>query len=161
MLSKQFGMKEPSSINATMKRQTKIPLSNLVSIGRNLTLEQYFAIKDDFEADPKAKARMIKDRETYIVYKDDEGAKDAVMRDVSSDSSGSPANRRAASDSSDDARRKKPLATLATSGPAKPKLAAKQSQSTLARFMPTEKADKREETRAEQPSAWQLLRGMK
>jgi hypothetical protein len=42
MLSKQFGMKEPSSINALMKRQTKIPLSNLVSIGRNLTLEQYF-----------------------------------------------------------------------------------------------------------------------
>jgi hypothetical protein len=55
-------MKEPSSINACMKRQTKIPLNYLVSIGRNLTLEQYFEIKEEFESDPKAKAKMIKDR---------------------------------------------------------------------------------------------------
>ena len=45
-----------------MKRQTKIPLNYLVSIGRNLTLEQYFEIKEEFESDPKAKAKMIKDR---------------------------------------------------------------------------------------------------
>lgn len=77
MLSKQFGMQEPSSINALMDRQIKIPLKNLVSIGRNLTLEQYFKIKEDFESDPKAKAKMIRDRETYLVYKDD--AKDVEM----------------------------------------------------------------------------------
>jgi hypothetical protein len=64
-------MKEPSSINALMDRQIQIPLKNLVSIGRNLTLEQYFEIKQDFESDPKAKAKMIRDRETYLVYKDD------------------------------------------------------------------------------------------
>ena len=56
MLCKQFGMKETSSINAVMKRQTKIDLSNLVAIGRNLTLEQYFEIKEEFESNPKAKA---------------------------------------------------------------------------------------------------------
>ena len=70
MLCKQFGMKETSSINAVMKRQTKIDLSNLVAIGRNLTLEQYFEIKEEFESNPKAKAQMIKDRQTYIIYKD-------------------------------------------------------------------------------------------
>jgi hypothetical protein len=38
---------------------------------------------------------MIKDRETYIVYKgDDEGARDILMREVSSDSSGSPPAKR-------------------------------------------------------------------
>ena len=83
MLSKQFGMQEPSSINALMDRQIKIPLKNLVSIGRNLTLEQYFEIKQDFESDPKAKAKMIKDRETYIIYKDD--AKDIEMLSSESD----------------------------------------------------------------------------
>ena len=76
-------MQEPSSINALMDRQIKIPLKNLVSIGRNLTLEQYFEIKQDFESDPKAKAKMIKDRETYIIYKDD--AKDVEMLSSESD----------------------------------------------------------------------------
>jgi hypothetical protein len=62
MLSRQFGMKVPSSINESMNRMTKIPISNLVAIGRNLTLEQYFEIKEKFESNPKAKAQMIKDR---------------------------------------------------------------------------------------------------
>ena len=56
MLSKTYGMKEPSSLNALMDRHTVIPLKHLVNIGRNLTLEQYFEIKNDFESDPKAKA---------------------------------------------------------------------------------------------------------
>ena len=30
--------------------------------GRNLTLEQYFEFKDDFEADPKARAQLLRDR---------------------------------------------------------------------------------------------------
>lgn len=93
MLSKQFGMKESSSINALMNRQTKIPLKNLVSIGRNLTLEQYFKIKKDFESDPQAKAKMIRDRETYIIYKNDEDddntPKDVDMSDTSSEKASS------------------------------------------------------------------------
>ena len=39
MLSRAFGMKQPSSLDACMKRQTKIPLDQLIRNGRNLTVE--------------------------------------------------------------------------------------------------------------------------
>lgn len=80
-----------------MNRQTKIPLGNLISIGRNLTLEQYFKIKNDFESDPKAKAKMIRDRETYIVYKgdDDNRLKDIDMGEISSEKESSEESKKA------------------------------------------------------------------
>lgn len=181
MLSKQFGMKVPSSINETMNRMTKIPLANLITIGRNLTLEQYFEIKTDFEADPKAKAQMIKDRQTYIVYKDDPSDDERLRDDAPiSDSSETPVKpkKKSARDSpkrgrkSSDESGKAPRRSRDDSSSEKPpkkqvkaidKQPAKQlSQSSLARFMPTAQrlsTAVKSENPEPQKNAWSLLLG--
>ena len=47
-------------------------LTNLIINGRNLTLEQYFEFKDDFESNPEAKAQLIRDRQTHVLYQGEE-----------------------------------------------------------------------------------------
>lgn len=70
MLSKCFGMKEPSSLEAMISRQSKIPLDRLIKNGRGLTVDQFLEAKKEFWADDKARKQLIQDRETFVVYKD-------------------------------------------------------------------------------------------
>jgi hypothetical protein len=70
MLSKSFGMKEPSSLEAIISRQSKIPMERLVKNGRNLTIDQFMEAKDKFWSDDLKREELIKDRETFVVYRD-------------------------------------------------------------------------------------------
>ena len=44
------------------KGQQKVSLENLIQNGRNLTIEHYFEIKKEFDADPKAQEQLMRDR---------------------------------------------------------------------------------------------------
>lgn len=63
-------MKEPSSLEALVKRETVIPIERLISNGRGLTVEQFLEAKSEFLNDDKMRKDLIRDRETFIVYKD-------------------------------------------------------------------------------------------
>ena len=72
MLSKQFGMQQPSSLDALMHRQTEIDLDRLIKNGRNITLDQFLTAKKEFNSDLTMKKQLIEDRSTYVVYRGNE-----------------------------------------------------------------------------------------
>ena len=72
MLSKSFGMKMPSALEALMERQIKISMDRLIKNGRNLTVEHFLETKADFNKDERTKAQLIRDRETFVIYKGDQ-----------------------------------------------------------------------------------------
>ena len=54
MLAKQFGMQVmPSAVELRNKKEN-VPLVNLIMNGRNLSLEQYFEVKDELYNNPEA-----------------------------------------------------------------------------------------------------------
>ncbi len=48
-LAEQFGLKEPPSLKQLRREHTEVPLQNLIMNGRNVTLEQYFEFKKEFD----------------------------------------------------------------------------------------------------------------
>ena len=69
MLSKSFGMEQPSSLEALIPRSYKISLDKLIKCGRGFTVEQFLEAKSDFYSDDKKRKQLICDRETFLVYK--------------------------------------------------------------------------------------------
>ena len=59
MLSKHFGMEQPSSLEALTDRSQNIQVSRLIKNGRNLTLDQFLSAKESFESNEKEKQRLI------------------------------------------------------------------------------------------------------
>ena len=49
LLGKQFGLKEMPSAKELRNKKQNVPLANLILNGRNLSLEQYFEVKDELE----------------------------------------------------------------------------------------------------------------
>ena len=69
MLSKSFGMEQPSSLEALIPRSYQISLDKLIKCGRGFTVEQFLEAKSDFYSDDKKRKQLIRDRETFLVYK--------------------------------------------------------------------------------------------
>jgi type IV secretory pathway TrbF-like protein len=67
MLSKSFGMKQPSSMDTLMDRNTRINLDRLIKNGRSITVENYLQAKDELDANPREREELLNDRETFIV----------------------------------------------------------------------------------------------
>ena len=73
MLAKQFGMQVmPSAVELRNKKED-VPLMNLIMNGRNLSLEQYFEVKDELDKDPEAMQQLIRDRQEHIAYRREDG----------------------------------------------------------------------------------------
>ena len=68
ILAQQFGLKEPPSLKQLKKDHSSVSLANLIMNGRNLTLEQYFEVKKEFESNHKGREQLIRDRQTFMVY---------------------------------------------------------------------------------------------
>lgn len=68
ILAQSFGLKEPPSLKQLKKDLSKVSMTNLIMNGRNLTLEQYFEIKEDYEKNTKAREQLIRDRQTFNLY---------------------------------------------------------------------------------------------
>lgn len=69
MLSKSFGMEQPSSLEALIPRSYQITLNKLIKCGRGFTVEQFLDAKSDFYSNDKKRKQLIRDRETFLVYK--------------------------------------------------------------------------------------------
>lgn len=62
-----FGMKEPSSLEALLSPDRPVTLENLISFGRNLTVDQFLETKNEFDQNDKLREELIRDRETFVV----------------------------------------------------------------------------------------------
>jgi hypothetical protein len=67
MLSKSFGMKQPSSMDTLMDRNTRINLDRLIKNGRSITIDNYLQARDELDANPAERKELLNDRETFIV----------------------------------------------------------------------------------------------
>jgi hypothetical protein len=69
MLCRTFGLKQPSSLEATMSRNTKISLKKIIADGRGLTVDQFLEAKKEFQENQQERSKLIKERESFVVFK--------------------------------------------------------------------------------------------
>ena len=70
MLSKAYGMAQPTSLDSFLSLNTKIDLALLIKNGRAVTIDQFLKAKEEFNFDKALQKQLVRDRSTYIVYKD-------------------------------------------------------------------------------------------
>lgn len=80
-LQENFGVGVPQSIQEFRKKQQKVPIQNLLSNGYSMTLDEFMEAKKKFNADKKERAKLLKDQESFFVYRDgdsSEGSSDSA-----------------------------------------------------------------------------------
>ena len=70
MLSKCFGMQEPSALEALTNKKTEISIDRLLTQGRGLTVDQYLEAKNDLKKDEKLRDHLMAGRESFVVFKE-------------------------------------------------------------------------------------------
>ena len=70
MLSKCFGMQEPSSLEALTSRKTEINLDRLISNGRGLTVDQFLEAKNELKKNDNLRNQLMQGRESFVVFKE-------------------------------------------------------------------------------------------
>lgn len=68
---KSFGMKQPSILDNFISSQKKVSIDELIGAGRCLTVDQFLEAKREFDTDKNLREGLIRDRETFVVYKND------------------------------------------------------------------------------------------
>lgn len=68
---KSFGMKQPSILDNFISSQKKVSIDELIGAGRSLTVDQFLEAKREFDTDRNLREGLIRDRETFVVYKND------------------------------------------------------------------------------------------